>query len=163
MDGRALSGCGLSPVGFAGGWDRAYAHVSLAYARAGAPLAVKLMTGPGRIGFIRRALTRQYLEHGDRQPASLFAGSFGDLAESPGYWPTLRHAINWQAPYRRDLDRPITVAWGEKDRLLLTGPQTERARVRLPTASHVVLRDCGHLPAWDDPDQVATVIKNSII
>jgi pimeloyl-ACP methyl ester carboxylesterase len=54
---------------------------------------------------------------------------------------------------------PVTVAWGEHDRLLLTGPQAARAAARLPSAKHVTLRDCGHLPAWDDPALVADTIR----
>ncbi len=55
----------------------------------------------------------------------------------------------------------MTVAWGEHDRLLLTGPQAARARERLPAARHVALPDCGHLPTWDDPALVARVIRDS--
>jgi pimeloyl-ACP methyl ester carboxylesterase len=53
------------------------------------------------------------------------------------------------------LDRiavPLTLAWPEHDRLV------GRPR-RLPaSARSVTLNGCGHLPTWDDPEQVARVL-----
>ncbi len=51
-----------------------------------------------------------------------------------------------------------TIAWGERDRLLIFSRQFPRAQRRLPSARHVVLRGCGHVPTWDDPEQVAHVL-----
>ncbi len=159
LDGRALSACGLSPVGFVEGWERAYLELSLWFAAAGGRLSAALMRGPGRVGAVRRALVRQYAEHGDRQSAATYRDAFTRLRAAPGYWRTTRHAINWRCPTRPFLPCPVTVAWGEHDRLLLTGPQSARARDRLPTARHVLLPDCGHLPAWDDPELTARTIR----
>ena len=53
---------------------------------------------------------------------------------------------------------PTTVAWGERDRLLIFSRQAPRARRMLPDARHVVLHGCGHVPTWDDPEQVARVL-----
>jgi pimeloyl-ACP methyl ester carboxylesterase len=53
------------------------------------------------------------------------------------------------------LDRltlPVTLAWPEFDRLVAR-PRRLPAGVR-----SVVLRGCGHLPTWDDPEQVARVL-----
>jgi pimeloyl-ACP methyl ester carboxylesterase len=50
------------------------------------------------------------------------------------------------------------VAWGEKDRLLIYSRQSARARRLLPDARHVTLTGCGHVPTWDDPEQVARVV-----
>ena len=53
------------------------------------------------------------------------------------------------------LDRltiPVTLAWPEFDRLV-SRPRRLPAGVR-----SVVLRGCGHLPTWDDPEQVAHVL-----
>ena len=48
--------------------------------------------------------------------------------------------------------------WGERDRLLIFSRQAPRARRLLPQARHVTLTGCGHLPTWDDPEQVARVL-----
>ena len=48
---------------------------------------------------------------------------------------------------------PVTLAWGELDRLV------RRPRRGVPGGwRSTVLRGCGHLPTWDDPDQVAGVL-----
>jgi pimeloyl-ACP methyl ester carboxylesterase len=45
---------------------------------------------------------------------------------------------------------PVTIAWGSRD-LVLPRWQAERAQKLLPTARHVRLNGCGHLPFADDP------------
>jgi pimeloyl-ACP methyl ester carboxylesterase len=52
---------------------------------------------------------------------------------------------------------PVTVAWGDHDRLLVGG-QAGRARALLPTARHLILSGCGHVPMSDDPHRVAAVL-----
>ena len=159
LDGRALSACGLSPVGFAQDWDRAWLHANLRLTVAVGAGSAALMRRLGHKGAVRRALVRTYLEHGERVPPEEFIENFEGLDARGGYRPTLRHAINWRCPAVDVLPCPVTVAWGEHDRLLLTGPQSARARERLPAARHVPLTDCGHLPAWDDPALVAETIR----
>ncbi|MEA2177014.1 MAG: hypothetical protein QOG77_311 [Solirubrobacteraceae bacterium] len=161
FDGRALSACGLSPIGFVEGWERAYLQVSLGLTRLQGPAAPFLAATIGRAAPVRRALARQYAEHADRLPSERLAAAFKDLNVTRGYYAAMRHAINWRAPAVSELPCPVTIAWGEHDRLLLTGPQAARARERLPTARHVELPDCGHLPAFDDPALVARVISKA--
>lgn len=50
---------------------------------------------------------------------------------------------------------PVTLAWGEHDRLVRppsTPPPVDRT---------VILTGCGHVPTWDDPTQVAALIRAS--
>ena len=50
----------------------------------------------------------------------------------------------------------VTIAWGEKDRLL---PKKARLLDELPPQTReVTLPGCGHLPMWDDPELVARTI-----
>ncbi len=50
------------------------------------------------------------------------------------------------------MDVPVTLAWGERDRLI-------KARdPGIPGARTVTLEGCGHVPTWDDPEQVTQVI-----
>jgi pimeloyl-ACP methyl ester carboxylesterase len=158
LDGRAESACALSPVGFVEGWERAYLQLSLANARALAPVAPALLRTVGRAGPVRRAIVRQYAEHGERLGVAYLADAFGDVAAATGFAAAQRHAINWRCPSAPRLPCPVTIAWGERDRLLLTRPQAARARTRLPSARHLSLPDCGHLPTWDDPGLVARTI-----
>ena len=51
-------------------------------------------------------------------------------------------------------DVPVTIAWGELDRLVAP-PRRER----MPAgARYLVLEGCGHTPSWDDPKQVTRVL-----
>ncbi len=52
---------------------------------------------------------------------------------------------------------PVTLAWGEHDRLVR--PPSQPPNV----ARTVVLEGCGHVPTWDDPDQVAALIRSSTV
>ena len=54
---------------------------------------------------------------------------------------------------------PLTIAWGNHDRLLLYGTQAPRARALLPFAKHVTIGG-GHLPFFDDPAAMAQVIRS---
>lgn len=50
------------------------------------------------------------------------------------------------------IDVPITMAWADRDRSVYP-PGTVPSGVRTE-----LLRDCGHVPTWDDPERVAEVI-----
>jgi len=50
------------------------------------------------------------------------------------------------------IDVPVTLAWGEHDRLV--GPQ----RVALRPMRVELLRDAGHVPMWDVPEHVAALV-----
>ena len=76
-------------------------------------------------------------------------------AEAPSFMPLLRSAPDWRV---EPASCPTTVAWGERDRLLIFSRQAPRARRVLPQARHVTLTGCGHVPTWDDPEQVARVL-----
>lgn len=160
LSGAVDSACALSPAGFAEGLDRAYLHATLRVTRATAAAnarVVGLLPGPAR-----RAMFTQYVAHGDRIPAERFAETLRHLAAAPGFEATQRHALNWRCPPARELPCPVTVAWGERDRLLLRRPQSRRAQERLPSARHLVLYDVGHLPGLEDPAQAAAVIRESV-
>jgi pimeloyl-ACP methyl ester carboxylesterase len=52
---------------------------------------------------------------------------------------------------------PVTLAWGEHDRLV-------RPPSNPPTVARtVLLAGCGHVPTWDDPAQVAALIRASTV
>jgi pimeloyl-ACP methyl ester carboxylesterase len=155
--GAARSACGLSPAGFGnmreGRWARALLLASRRAAQRLEPYADVVQGGPAR-----RTLAYWHLAARPwRIPADEAAGAMRNLARSPGFEATLE-AIedhNFGGP---TLDCPVTVAWGDKDRLLIYSRQSARARRLLPDARHVTLHGCGHVPTWDDPEQVARVL-----
>jgi pimeloyl-ACP methyl ester carboxylesterase len=113
LDGRARSACALSPVGFVAGWERAHLQLSLTGARGLAPVAPALLRTIGRAGPVRRALVRQYAEHGERLGVPFLTASFGDVAGATCFAATQRHAVNWRCPSVARLPCPVTIAWGD--------------------------------------------------
>ena len=55
-------------------------------------------------------------------------------------------------------DIPTTIAWGNRDALLIYKTQAARAREALPFANHVTLQGCGHTPFNDDPQACLDVL-----
>jgi pimeloyl-ACP methyl ester carboxylesterase len=153
--GPVRSACGLSPVGFMAGRELGYARALLVgtrgIARAVAPVAATIVRS--RVG--RMALSSHATARPWRVPAADAGLWTRAYAYSPGFWPALRDAPSFtvEAPIC-----PTTIAWGERDRLLIFSRQAPRARRMLPAARHVTLRGCGHVPTWDDPEQVARVL-----
>jgi pimeloyl-ACP methyl ester carboxylesterase len=154
--GRARSVTLLSPIGFAHGRELPYGVAVLRGSRALARLAgpavdPALRTAPGRAVLQGHMFGRPW-----RVPAEESIRATHNLARSPGFDATLAHVIGFDWDHG-DVDVPVTVAWGSRDRLLIPR-QARRARRRMPHARHVRLRGCGHVPAWDDPEQVAAVL-----
>jgi pimeloyl-ACP methyl ester carboxylesterase len=158
--GRARSACALSPAGWWNRWERTYSTISLRNARAAAsaiqPYVERLYASPG----VRRAALGQMAAHGERMPAEDAVAAMRNLAASPGWEATLEAMSERHFTGASDVGGQVTVAWGEKDRLLLPR-QHGRARAALPAARHVTLFGCGHVPTWDDPALVARTILSS--
>jgi pimeloyl-ACP methyl ester carboxylesterase len=156
--GWAGSVCAISPIGFAAGRERAYARGLLrsihTMARALDPVAEASYGGPAR----RTLLASLIFARPWRIPATAGAQMNHATARCPGWHATLPAVTSWtpQMP-----PCPTTIAWGQRDRLLLTFRQAPRAQRRLPQARHVRLHGCGHVPMWDDPEQVARAILDA--
>ncbi|MFC7762240.1 alpha/beta fold hydrolase [Catellatospora bangladeshensis] len=100
-----------------------------------------LMTHPGRIGE-ERALSDALA-----------------MRDGAGFRPVAR-AAGKGYHFHGVPDVPVTVAWGDRDRILLPR-QAAIARERLPHARHVTLPGCGHIPMSDAPDLLAETILST--
>jgi pimeloyl-ACP methyl ester carboxylesterase len=156
--GRVASACGLSPAGFGTGREQGYAEQSLLLtlrvARLLEPVADAATRGPVR----RTLLMGQIAGRPWRVPPEDAANMIRATARGRGFETTLPAIGRW-TPKAGPV--PTTIAWGERDRLLIASRQAPRAARRLPTARHLLLRGCGHVPMWDDPDQVAHVLLDA--
>jgi pimeloyl-ACP methyl ester carboxylesterase len=153
--GRVASACAISPIGFANDREAGYARVVLTLTRV---LSVALAPVAEVLGSTRALRTVNFshlVGRGWRLPAAEAALWVRKCAGGPGFWPLLRNAPSWvvEPPIC-----PTTVAWGDRDRLLIYSRQAPRAKRRLPEARHVRLPGCGHVPTWDDPEAVANAI-----
>jgi pimeloyl-ACP methyl ester carboxylesterase len=158
--GQARSCCALSPAGFVNDREGTYARVLLMESRRVAELLAphaELVCG----GPVRRTLAFPHLVGRPwKLSAGQAAGALRNLAHSPGFETTFDAVgeFRWTGP---EPSCPVTVGWGERDRLLIYSRQAPRARRRLPSARHVTLAGCGHVPTWDDPEQVAQVLLDA--
>jgi pimeloyl-ACP methyl ester carboxylesterase len=154
--GLARTVTALSPVGFQRGREAAYASASLAITANAARLLRPAMPVLTATGVGRTLLVGQIFARPWRIPAAVMRDDVEALADAPSFDAARPHvsAYRWT---HGDLDVPTTIAWGERDWLLIPR-QGRRARRLMPRARHVWLSGCGHVPTWDDPEQVAGVL-----
>ena len=117
---------------------------------------VEALDAPQRTAIGRTLTVGHLIGRPWRMPAADAIRATHDLAGSPGFDATLPHVIDFDWTHG-DLGVPVTIGWGTRDMLLIPR-QARRARRRMPRARHVWLRGCGHVPTWDDPEQVAGVL-----
>lgn len=145
---RALSATTLCAAGF---WRHALGPRP-SPARAAAWWARPLLRPLLATAAGRSALLRGVMAHPERVPAGDAYSLVRAYATAPGF-----DAAN--AAMRSDLFRgwdeievPVTMAWADHDRSV-------HPPDRVPGDVEVRrLRDCGHVPTWDSPEQVAGVI-----
>lgn len=94
------------------------------------------------------------------KPLNLTEAEARDLIETYNSTPTFAtHLAQTRRARFRDgasINVPVTVAWGDQERLI---PPKARRQDELPADTRTItLSGCGHVPFWDDPDQVARVI-----
>lgn len=156
-DGRARTVTALSPAGFWNARECAYLHASLTVARAMARALVP--AAPALVGRAagRTALFSQFVGRPWRIPPHAAVEALRNLAAAPGFPATLEAMVAERFTGGPPTAVPTTIAWGQRDRLLLPR-QASRAARELPGARMLRLAGCGHVPTWDDPEQVAGVV-----
>jgi pimeloyl-ACP methyl ester carboxylesterase len=100
----------------------------------------------------RRLVLATNAAHPERIPPAAALRLIRAYATAPGF-----RAVNDAMRASRftalaDVAVPVTLAWPDRDRLVAR-PRSLPYGVR-----SVVLRGCGHIPTWDDPEQVARVL-----
>jgi pimeloyl-ACP methyl ester carboxylesterase len=155
--GRVRSVTALSPGGFhtsrEGIFERTSLQMAVRTARLLAPRVDRLSASP----MMRQITWSQFVAHPRRIGAADAAASARALANAPWFDDTLPAILSKRFSGGERIDVPVTIAWGEKDRLLLPR-QAPRAARAIPGARLVMLTGCGHVPTYDDPEQVARVL-----
>ncbi|MDI6103471.1 alpha/beta fold hydrolase [Actinoplanes sp. NEAU-A12] len=159
--GHARTVTAFAPIGFWNGAGRRWSQASVTTARAAArrlgPRLPRIMANSAG----RAALCGLfYARPGRLDPADCVAAARA-LAAAPGF-DAARDAFSalrpWASADTSPLTRiPVTIAWGTRD-AVLPFPQSRRARAVLPSARHVTLAGCGHLPFADDPAACVTAL-----
>jgi pimeloyl-ACP methyl ester carboxylesterase len=156
--GRAASVCAISPIGFWTAREYRFTRWSLdRNVRSAASVP------PGALRWMVRHPVPRTLVFGQffGRPWRMSPDEAEALAgvAIPGY----EAIVDAYADYRYGpslaarIDCPVTVAWGTRDHLLIPRQGRRVPRV-LPQARLVWLRGLGHVPTWDDPEQVAALL-----
>jgi pimeloyl-ACP methyl ester carboxylesterase len=158
---RARSATALSPAGFHNQREGAFQRTSLwtlvRGARLLAPRADRLMSSRA----MRVVALGQVAAHPSRIPPSDAAASVRALAHAAWFDETLPAIVSDHFAGGQAIRVPVTIAWGERDRLLLPR-QAARAARAVPAARMITLHGCGHVPTYDDPEQVAQLVTGFV-
>ncbi len=154
---RVRSATALSPAGFHSDAEARFQRVSLWTAVRAARLLAARAESVTATTVGRAAALGQYVAHPSRLPATDAADAIRALAGAPWFDEMLDAALSDRFSGGEQITVPVTIAWGEKDRLLLPR-QGVRAAQEIPSARMVTLYGCGHVPTYDDPEQVASVV-----
>jgi pimeloyl-ACP methyl ester carboxylesterase len=154
------SASAFSPAGFWTDAERRFCQASLG-ALAGLPGAVRpAVMALARTRAGRTALFAQLFGWPTRMPAEEAVATLTDAWGAPAFRGALAAFSSYRFSAPHELRGvPVTVAWGVRDRLLPYARQAPRARSMLPWARHLAL-GAGHVPFFDDPAAVATVIRS---
>jgi pimeloyl-ACP methyl ester carboxylesterase len=158
--GRSIrSATAFSPAGFWTPAERRFCQLSLGGLVHMPPPAHPAVEALARTRNGRVALFRQTFGYPTRLPPEVAAAILKN-AWASAVFPRALEAFDsyrFGAP-EQVRSTPITIAWGNRDRLLPFRLQAPRARRLLPWATHVTL-GAGHVPFYDDPAAAAAVIR----
>jgi pimeloyl-ACP methyl ester carboxylesterase len=151
--GRARTVTALSPAGL---WRKTLGPPppTRAIARRLRPLLVAALAVPQ----VRNRAVASSFARPENVPAEAARAMITDWIDAPGYDAANREMRSARIEDVHEITAPVTIAWGEHD-TLVGMPKPER---RPPNAELVVLRGCGHVPTWDDPEQVAEVVRATV-
>jgi pimeloyl-ACP methyl ester carboxylesterase len=156
--GAAASATAVSPAGFWNARELAFAQRSLRASRAIVRRLRPAVPALSRSAAGRIALFSQIYGRPWRLSPADAVATIDAFLDAPAFEP----ALDAFGPYRFGAGDelrgvPITIAWGTRDMLLIPR-QAARARRLLPSAHHVALQGCGHVPFHDDPETVAAAL-----
>ncbi|WP_186813970.1 alpha/beta fold hydrolase [Aeromicrobium flavum] len=155
----------LSPAGYFRPWSLLQATATLLPLKLGSylpnavlKLSSKLTLGRFLIGF---AL---YHHPGRYSPERVYGDALA-MKKGRGFWRYFFRCfpLGFTSPesFRGSARVPITIAWGDKDKILHRS-QAKLAAKRMKGVEFVTLTDCGHVPMGDSPEQVIAAIESTI-
>jgi pimeloyl-ACP methyl ester carboxylesterase len=153
--GAVSTATALSPAGFYRNWEMSWGLGILRSLRAVAHLPTPLLRLAANTTPMRAAAFAAIAAHPTRLTPEAAFGDTLALRNAPAFRSVAKAGATYK--YRGHPEVPVTVAWGDKDRILFPR-QADRAALQLPKARHIPLPDCGHVPMSDAPELIASVI-----
>jgi pimeloyl-ACP methyl ester carboxylesterase len=147
----------ISPAGFWNEpevrWSRGVFRSSMFLARRMPGLVDRLNRTPAG----RRTSSGLFFAHAERMPYEEAAAAFRNFAGSPGYDATFAAVTRERFDGGAAIRVPVMLVWGKRDSILIPW-QARRALAQIRSARHVPLADAGHVPTWDQPDELVRLI-----
>jgi pimeloyl-ACP methyl ester carboxylesterase len=156
--GVVASACGLAPIGFWSSRERAFCQASIRNTRALSRLVRPLAPMLADNSVARTLMLAQYVAKPWKLDPADVVADIDALIGAPAFDDVCAAFAGYVAPAGAADHVPVTIAWGDKDRLLLTR-QSRRAQRLLPRARHVIVPGAGHLMMSDEPQAVAAVVR----
>ncbi len=165
--GRALTVTAISPAGAptGGGMERELKRIGRQFrrshgaARRSARLVARIMASPG----LRAVAMRDQMVNGSRISPDEAVAMSQSFADTPVF-ASFIEAFGANDRKLEGLDRidvPVTIVWGDTDRVLPQDKHEPFFRERLPEAKFVNLVKAGHTPFWDAPERVVDAIAQT--
>lgn len=160
--GRAGAVVALDPGGFWAGWERAYLRTTLgasvALLRGSPALAATAQVLPSRALLFAQQSARPW----DLDP-NLVEAELRSFAATPVFDALLDDLASgpMQEGPAAPSSGPVTIGWGRHDRVCLP-VQAERAKAAFPDARLHWLERSGHYCRWDQPEEAAALILESV-
>jgi pimeloyl-ACP methyl ester carboxylesterase len=158
--GAAASVTALSP---AGAWrsERDYLAVARPFRIVHALMPLLLATARPflRLAGVRRALSAQTMQHGERMTAEELLDAMMSM-RGTGILPPLLTSMQRDGSIKplAVSGTPVTIAWCEHDRVIPFEAYGAPMLQAVPGASATTVKGAGHVPMYDEPQQVADLI-----
>jgi pimeloyl-ACP methyl ester carboxylesterase len=158
--GRARAAVAICPSGFALPRERRYAtrrfKLEVPMARRIVRRAPELVRNP----IARTPLFAGFMAYPWRVPPDEAVEMFRNLASSPGFDATLDGLSEFTFRDGQEIDVPVTIVWGTRDFLLLPRQAARAGRV-IPGARVIRVPRAGHVPTYDQPDELARIVREA--
>ena len=158
--GRAASVVALAPAGL---WREGAA---IPLERGGTilhhwlPLVDPLLPLLTRLPFVKQLGLAANVLDPDGVTEEQFLAAARALGQAKGYAVCDRAAVDHRFEGAAAIDVPVTVAFGDSDRIL--PPDSSQERSLLPAAAEWVIVDrCGHAMSWDRPEECLRLIRQT--
>lgn len=166
--GRALSVTAVAPGGAHGSeLDREIARIARLFRRQhkAATTASRLAARLNRSGALRRVIMRDTMYDGSKLSADEANALTDAFAATPVFAPFLEAVAAGERTLDGldRIDAPVTIAWGDTDRILPQDRHEPFFRRHLPDARYVTFKKAGHVPFWEAPERVANVIAQTAL
>ena len=159
-DGRARSVTALCPAGL---WEPLREPLgAIQFNRKAAVATRRVIPAVMRVGPVRRALMRTGAERTAAVPYRVAVDAAYAQADARGFEQAHDGALHRRFDRSGAIptDVPVTVAFGDNDRLL-PAPRFQQRDLAPSHARWEVLWNCGHAPMWDVPTVTTTLVRET--